>query len=41
MDVSAAITAIEDGATAIGVIGVAVLIMVVGLKVWKRLRSAA
>lgn len=40
MDVSTAITAIEAGAATIGSIGLAVLILVVGIKLWKRLRSA-
>lgn len=40
-DVSAATAAITDGGTAVATIGVAALVMVVGIKVWKRLRGAA
>lgn len=41
MDVSAAVTAITDGGTAAGLIGVAALVLVIGIKVWKRIRGAA
>lgn len=41
MDVTAAIAAITDGGTAAAAIGVAGLIMVIGIKVWKRIRGAA
>lgn len=41
MDLSDVTDAITAGSTAIATIGAAVLVMVVGLKVWKRLRSAA
>ncbi len=40
-DVSDATDAITGGNTAIAALGVAALVMVVGLKVWKRLRGAA
>jgi hypothetical protein len=41
MDVTAAVAAISDGGTAVAAIGAASLILVVGIKVWKRLRGAA
>jgi hypothetical protein len=40
-DVGDAVDAITGGNTAIAALGVAALVMVVGLKVWKRLRGAA
>lgn len=40
MDISTAVTAIEAGAASIATIGLAVLILIVGVKLWKRLRSA-
>jgi hypothetical protein len=40
-DVSDAETAITAGGVAIAALGVASLVLVVGLKVWKRLRGAA
>lgn len=40
-DVSDAVSAITDGNAAIAVIGGAALFMVVGIKVWRRLRGAA
>lgn len=41
MDVTAAVTAITDGGTAAALIGGAALVMVIGIKVWKRIRGAA
>lgn len=41
MDVSAAVAAITDGGAAAALIGGAGLIMVIGIKVWKRIRGAA
>jgi hypothetical protein len=41
MVVTDAVTAIEAGEAAIATIALAALILVVGLKVWKRLRGAA
>jgi hypothetical protein len=41
MDTANAISAITDGGTAIAAIGGAMLAVVVGLKMWKKLRSAA
>jgi hypothetical protein len=41
MDTTAAVTAITDGGVAIAAIAGASLVLVIGLKVWKRLRSAA
>lgn len=40
-DVTDATDAITAGGTAIAALGVAALVMIVGLKVWKRLRGAA
>lgn len=40
-DVAAATTAITGGNTAIATLGGAALVLIVGLKVWKRLRGAA
>jgi hypothetical protein len=41
MDTTAAVTAINDGGTAIAAVAGASLLLVIGLKIWKRLRSAA
>lgn len=41
MDTTAAVAAINAGATAIAAIAGAALIVVIGLKVWKMLRGAA
>jgi len=41
MVVTDAVTAIEAGGTAIATLALASLIVVVGLKMWKRLRGAA
>lgn len=41
MDVTAVTTAIGDGGVAAAAIGSAALILIVGIKVWQRLRSAA
>jgi Inovirus Coat protein B len=40
-DVTTATAAITAGGTAIATLGVAALVLVIGLKVWKRLRGAA
>jgi len=40
-DTTSAVTAIEAGGTAVGVIALASFLVVVGLKIWKRLRGAA
>jgi len=40
-DVSDATTAIGGGNSSIAELGVAALVMIVGIKVWKRLRGAA
>lgn len=40
-DTTDAVAAITAGNVAIAALGVAALVMVVGLKVWKRLRGAA
>lgn len=40
-DVTAAVAAITGGNVSIGELGVAALVMIVGMKVWKRLRGAA
>lgn len=41
MDVTTALAAFTDGGTAAASIGLAALVLVIGIKVWKRLRSAA
>lgn len=41
MDIADAVAAITSGGTAVAALGVAVLVVVVGVKMWKRLRSAA
>jgi predicted phage tail protein len=40
-DVSTATSAISAGGVAIAALGVAALVLIIGLKVWKRLRGAA
>lgn len=40
MDVTDAVTAITAGGAAIATLGLAALVQVVGLKVWKRIRGA-
>jgi hypothetical protein len=40
-DVSSATSAISSGGVAIAALGVAALVLIIGLKVWKRLRGAA
>lgn len=40
-DVAAAVTAMDGGDIAIAALGIAALTLIVGLKVWKRLRGAA
>ena len=41
MDTTAVVAAITDGGTAVAAIGAASLILVVGIKVWQRIRGAA
>lgn len=41
MDVTSAMTAFTDGGAAVATIGLAALVLVVGIKVWQRIRSAA
>ncbi len=41
MDMTAVLAAFTEGNTAVATIGAAALIMVVGIKVWKRLRGAS
>lgn len=41
MDVSSALTAFTEGGTAAATIGLAALVMVIGIKVFKRIRGAA
>lgn len=41
MEIEGAITAITAGGTAVAAIGVASLVVVVGMKMWKKLRGAA
>jgi len=41
MDTTAVVAAITDGGTAVASIGAASLILVVGIKVWQRIRGAA
>ncbi len=41
IDTTAALAAFTDGETAVAAIAAAALIMVIGIKVWKRLRGAA
>lgn len=41
IDLTGATAAITDGETAVATIGLAVLVMVIGMRVWKRLRGVA
>lgn len=41
MDISAAIDVIKDGTLAVAALGVAMLSLTIGIKMWKRIRSAA
>lgn len=41
IDLTGATTAITDGEAAVATLGLAVLVMVIGIRVWKRLRGVA
>jgi hypothetical protein len=41
MDISAALTVISEGAIAAAALGVAMLSLTIGIKMWKRIRGAA
>lgn len=41
MDVTGVVTIIETGVTAAATLGLAVLLYVAGVKMWKRIRGAA